>query len=153
MTYCLDTNCLIFGVKREGSSDKVTSAAMFIEQVEKRGDSIMVPTVALCEMLVACNHTQRAQLLAQMETTYVLVDLDTEAAAQCAELEAKLFGADGACTPERRQRRYDLMVAATAKANGADVLVTEDKRLRKILEGYITAQGFEAPGSLFDTPD
>jgi hypothetical protein len=142
MTFCLDTQCLIWGVKRQGDRARVEAAQVFLRRAELEKHRIMAPAVAIAEMLVRGSETDRAQWAAVIETSLVVGSFDLRAAVEAAALESS-----GAKATGHHKMRFDIQIAATAIAWRSDYLLTYDDDLRRACVGHIATRGFEEPGT------
>ncbi len=148
MRVCLDTQGLIWGIKRQGDRDRVRIAREFFDRADKSGNRVVIPAVAVAEMLVQANETQRAEWAAVLEACFEVAPFDLPAAVEAASLERRRRDQLGGVGGATGKLRFDVQIAATALAAGAECLVTYDGDLRAVCEGRIPTRGFEEPDTL-----
>jgi predicted nucleic acid-binding protein len=130
----IDTNILVWGIRRQGPHEKQERAQWLFQELEESQAQVIVPTVALAEYLRPFNTAeQRTEIIAQFEERFLIMPFDT----RCTSLAAWLFnkgqelrqsGVEGG----RNQLNADSMIVATAAAAGAERLYSEDEGMRNL---------------------
>lgn len=145
MTFCLDSHIVIWGVKRRG--ERVAEAREFIAWADANAHRLLVPAVAVHEMLVhATRDDQRAAWLHVLQTEFMVAAFDLGAAEHAARLESSHARPREA---NRYKERFDIQIVATALRYEADAIVSYDRDVRRIAEGHVAVRGFGEPGTLF----
>ena len=97
----------------------------------KEKDGIVLPTVALSEILVPVPAEQRGTLVAAISGRFVCASFDLPAAAIAADLWSKHKGLPNDSQYDSRHvLKADTMIVATAKAAGATDFYSCDKKCR-----------------------
>ena len=108
-----------------------------VEQIAKSGDRILIPTPALCEMLVKVPTEKVADLLAQLSASewYRIEPFDLAAAVELADRTAKAIAKgdkrDG-IQADWTKVKFDCQIMAIAIVNGATQLISNDQHLKAL---------------------
>lgn len=139
MLVAIDTNVLIWGIRQQGSEEKIKRAGWLIRELEEDDDvQIIVPTIALAEYLRPYPmYEQRTEIIAEFEKRFLLVPFDVRCASFAATffkkgLEQRPKGNDGS----RNQLNADSMIIATAAAAGTEKIFSGDEAFRKLAEHH-----------------
>lgn len=144
MTFCVDSNILIWGVKRQG--DRVAQAAEFIDWAGANNHRLLAPTVAIHEMMIErVGEDRRGVWLHVLQTQFVIAAFDLRAADLAARLEATHRRPDDA---NRYKNRFDLQIVATALGHDADAIISYDDDIERIARDQIEVRGFREPDTL-----
>lgn len=130
----VDTNFLVLAIRPKHVTDDEHRARHLIECIKKKRARLVIPMQALAEYLVKTDIASQT-ILEQMERKAFVVaaPFDRMSATECSQLNAAAIGRgdkkDGA---ERDWQRIkvDRQIVAVAKANGAGMLVSNDKGVR-----------------------
>lgn len=132
----IDTNVLVWGVRRHGPPDMLKRAEWLFKQFAEDKSEIIVPTVALTEYIRPYNTSEaRAEIIVTFEERFLVMPFDTK----CAELAARLFRAgqdhrEMKIEGSRNQLNADSLIIATAASNGADCIYSNNADFRKLAE-------------------
>jgi predicted nucleic acid-binding protein len=138
MTVALDTMTLIWGLQRGGNPSQSDlhemqfRATVLIEALQQAKDKIIIPCVAVAELLVGVDPADHANFIAVIQKNFFCPPFDIRAS----ELAAKLHLEHKKLPVEDRQSRKtlksDAMIVATAKAAGASAFYSHDPKCRKM---------------------
>ncbi len=109
---CFDTQIVIWGVKQEatpGQDVMIQKAKALIARCDADKVSVMLPSLVVAELLMAVDTTLHNDFIAFVNARFIVPTFDTNAAA----------------------------IVATAIAQGADCIYTEDPLLEKFAQGRI----------------
>jgi len=134
---CFDTMMLIWGVKRQAmEADKplVDKTGRIIERLTEQKSRILVPTVALSELLVNCETGERVRLSALIEENFLVPPFDICGAHCAADLQKRMIdnksSSDEQVAPGKREHvKADCMILATAITNGAIAIYSDDDHI------------------------
>lgn len=141
----IDSNVLVYaGVvpKKPGAisanvRDLSKRAKLLLHQLEK--DTIILPCVAMSELLVPVPMNQRGLLIAELTERFVCPVFDAQSAALAAALWAKGKKLpENLCYDDRHVLRADAMIIAAAKIAGARKFYSSDKRCRSLADLIMT---------------
>jgi rRNA-processing protein FCF1 len=142
MKIVVDTSVLIFMVDRHAPApiDRHTGKAVLhcrerieglIEGLDEAAAVLIVPTPVLSELLI-CSDTRQPEVLAALtgKRTVQVASFDQMAAVENAQLRrSKINGRKRGET--KKEVSFDLQILAIARANQADLVLTDDENLRK----------------------
>lgn len=136
----LDTHILIWGIKEEaelGQEEMIERTRQFIEQCQKNGTRILVPSVVVGELLTAVETRSHLMTLNLLQSAFIVPPYDAAASAIFARLWQKKqeSGAIDRIRRElsatRQELKADCMIVATAVAQKADALYSHDAKLAR----------------------
>lgn len=146
----IDSMILIYAGWGPRKSDKVSSNAEELGVRSKlllhmnRKDIIVLPTVAISEILVPVSPAQRGVLLAKLTDRFLCPPFDLPAAAIAADLWSRHKTLPKNLQYTKRQvLRADTMIVATAKVAGATKFYSHDRKCRALANMVMT--GCELP--------
>ena len=148
---CVDTHILVWSILEQGTDDGqlLEHAAGFMLWLEERDSKVIIPTIVLGEMLVAVPDEDRPAVLAQFNKDWMIVDYDLRAASIFAQMRRdhirnKRFKDLRKLNPDvtRKELGADVMIIATARSYGADIIYSHDQNLLALAEGWIPAADF-----------
>jgi len=120
-----------------------------MEWVVEQGHDIIVPDIVVGELLVRVDPERHTDVLKQLGRDYRTVPFDTPAARKFAELRREHVIQhrlddlnEDIPNATKAGLKADVMIIATALRYGADIIFSEDAKLRKMADGYIAALGF-----------
>src|SRR5438874_1320653 len=132
MAFSIDSQILIWGIKKQASPnrvDMIAKAEYFFAKCQEDRVQIMLPAQALAEFLVGYNEEQQGQCLGELSKGFIIAPFDAHAAAIAAQLQTdwnslkKIMVQYGLSRP---QIKADINVIATSVAAGASHLYSED---------------------------
>lgn len=125
MIVAIDNNILVHLVSDRAVHNNLET---FLHQ---NNATLLIPTPIIAEFTAYDFNKRRMQLLAYEHNKILTGVLDKKAALICGELSSRLHkDADD----DRQRVKVDLQVIAIALANGAEILLSEDKGVRKTVE-------------------
>ena len=157
---CVDTNILVWHIRKEGPPDLKQYAGYLFKQLENDKDDkgrsnaqVMVTTVVLTEFVTPVkSQEERDKLIAEISKRFLIEPFDARDAALAATLWH--FGKtnrDKRNAPKDGQRailRADTMIIATAKGHGATEFYSEDADARAMAQKVgLTARALPRMGS------
>lgn len=143
---CIDTQAIIWGVCRTakpGQEEMIERAALFFAQCEEQGDTLVVPTVVLAELLAGLPTDTHAVFVQELQERFVVAAFDGPAALTFGRLWHT--NKDGVVPQVRQENdqvtrsvvKMDHMIAATAIGQRCDALCTDDHPLQRFSEKHI----------------
>lgn len=140
----LDTQILIWGLKKQASSDrkhKIEAASAFLESLEKTNSKIFISSVVLGELLCDLPAEQRRNLSKEIRKRFMVLPFDAASSLEYADIfynkkiaPPKTGNLDGI---GRKHIKPDMMIVASSVSAGMSVLYTEDEPLQKVADGII----------------
>jgi len=150
---CFDTQVVIWGIKKfasPGQENMIVKAEALIADCDEKKHQIIIPALVLGELLMAVPLEEHPAFISSMYKKLRIIPFDVKAAALFAKMwlkwsETKSYPdtLDGN-RPSRDKIKIDYMIAATAKANNAQCIYTEDPGLKKFAEEYIRVESLPA---------
>jgi predicted nucleic acid-binding protein len=147
MIYCVDSNIIIWGIKKQsskGQEEMIERAEIFFRKVDEYKDFIIIPSIVLAEILAPEPAAYRAKYLEIINNSFIIANFDTRAALKYAEImngrfeEVKQIASE-ADIP-RQKMKADHMVISIAIVNGANCIYSTDNGLKTFAKGYIDVQ-------------
>lgn len=144
MNICLDSNILIWGVRKEsspGQEDNIEYAKYFLEDLKKRGVTIIIPTPVLAEILIPVPKNLRNGIISDLSSFTRIEGFDLSASLKFAELFANLKKQDiesykKETTKTRNALKIDLMVISIAIIKKCKIIYTGNiKEYKKLAIG------------------
>lgn len=144
MIYCLDSNTIIWGIKKQstaGQEEMITRSEQLFSNADEYGDFLLVPTIVLAEILAPEPVIIRAKYLEILNKSFIISPFDSRAALKYAEILYNRFSevkeaADNTNT-SRQKMKADHMIIATALVNGANCIYSTDLGLKAFANGLI----------------
>jgi predicted nucleic acid-binding protein len=126
---CFDSNFIIWGIKQEataGQETKIEKAEHVVVQAAKEGKHILIPSVALGEVLSSMPENEREPFVRRISAAFIVVPYDIPAAIHFARMW-QTRQANTAYT--RNETKADFMIAAIAVANQCECIYSNDDGL------------------------
>ena len=140
----IDTHVLIYaeavpskpGAKCKDFADLRERAKLLIYKAAEKGDTIVLPTVAISELLVPVPAGHRGALAQLLEKTFQCPPLDIPAATIAADLWSRFKGLpqNQASNNIRNVLRADALIVASARAANATHFYSHDTQCRALAE-------------------
>ena len=144
--FCVDTHTVVWGVRKvatPGQEDMIPRAEAFLNQCDKDGHRVIVPTIVLGELLAGVPVETHPEFIRSIQRRFLLAPFDAAAALVYGRLwqvhKERVI-------PEARQElpgitraevKADHMIAAVAVARHCDQLCTIDRALIRFAEKHI----------------
>ena len=146
---CLDTNVLIWGIKRQASAaqaEMIPRTRRFLDSLHKQQIRAVVPAVVVAELLMPLPLEEHNNFVADMSQQFIVPPFDSLVASFLAKVwQAK----KGQRDIQRNEIKYDSMVIATALALKASCIYSHDPNLRTVADGLIECRDIpETPEQL-----
>ncbi len=147
----IDTMTLIWGIRKDGPDEQQKRAKFLFQKLEEEKAQVIVPAIVVAEYLVPVRQDERDRVAALLGESFRVVPFDI----RCTVLAAQIFGQfkKGKASKTvggRDLLKADAMIVASAKAAGASVFYTDDKRCRKMAGSVMEARGLpDIPSNLF----
>lgn len=120
---------------RQDLADLQKRAKLLIRELNEAGEKIIIPTVAVTELLCGVLASDHGDFIAELQRRFIVIPFDLRASALAAEL---FIAHDEWPESERYETRprlkADTKIIATAKIAGAATFYSHDKRARKLAE-------------------
>ena len=153
----LDTNILIWCGMRELPRDESDDPALaerarfLLHRLERDAARIVVPAISAAEWAVPIAPEKRAGFLDTLNKQFFVKAFDLQSAAIAADLYAKAKTIPEEERTKRQVLSADIKIIATAKAAGATVFYTHDKKCRRVARLIMPAEDLPTHGDeLFD---
>jgi predicted nucleic acid-binding protein len=133
----LDTNALIWGLKREctpGQEDMLRRADLLLEELAHQESQLVLPTVSLAELMAPLGEPQRTTFSQKARERFLIVPFDARAAHfapaiwQAREHSGKRTAGSRTCL------KADALIIASGYAAGVRCFYSNDKRFRTLAE-------------------
>lgn len=120
-------------------------ARILIAELADEGTMVVLPTIAVSELLVPVPEAQKGVLIAELNERFACQPFDLRASALAAELWARRTKLPKELQyTERHVLKADAMILAVAKVAGAKWFYSHDARCRKLAE-LIGMKGIDLP--------
>lgn len=147
---CLDTNIIIWGIKKQASNPQkhnIIRAEYLINKLLKNKDRVIIPSIVVGEAAVRIDPSERTRFFMTISEKFQIAPFDSMAATkypslflqglqECQVQEAVNGGENG-----KRAIKQDCMILAIALAAGATCIYTTDTRLANRAAQHITVHG------------
>lgn len=142
---CVDTNILIWGVKREatpGQEIMIERANYFLDKSQEEGLKFILPSLVLGEIMARTPPEKAMDFYRVMHKRFIIVPYDALAAIEFGKMchrwkdknpNSDVIGPD--CS--RKKIKVDQMIIATAIARKACCIYTHDAGIHKLADGMI----------------
>lgn len=97
-----------------------------VDTHSKRGDTVIIPSPCLAELLIAVPDLQKVVNEIVSSAAYEVAPFDARAAIDLAETIRNAAGKKRRVNATRHEIKFDRQIAAIAKANGAEIFYTDD---------------------------
>ena len=148
----VDTNILVWGVRRKGPPEKIEYAGYLFKELEQEGAQIVIPSIVVCEYINIVSPSDRGKVVAAINERFRIEPFDIKDVVTAAELWD--FGKAGRKMQQPNARavlRADALIIATAKNHGATEFYTEDNDLFTMANKIMTAKRLPTmPPTLFE---
>jgi predicted nucleic acid-binding protein len=143
MIFCIDANIFIWGLKKKcdpGDEDLMQRAIYFFEWSAENEHLIMIPTVALAEVL-SSEPLERHPIIMELTKGCQIVDFDQMAAMRYSHLfigkmkELKKKAQQESI--DRQKMKIDHLIVACAIVNRANCIYSHDNGIRAFGQTYI----------------
>lgn len=137
---CLDTNVLIWGIRKAASQEQqhmINHTTKFIEYLKQGNTNIIIPSVVVGEFLSGTQSKEHACVLQKISSLFDVVDFDSHAALIFSRLWQTKKSFHKTLDIPRNEMKADLMIVACAISSGSEVLYSHDKGLRELCKGEI----------------
>lgn len=131
---CIDSCIVIWGIKKDSNGsdrEKIPVAVNFIEECSNKNVKIVIPSIALGEVLSGCDVLRRNALLTEISKRFIVAPYDAMAALHYAEMwrsrETRINGLSE--KPTRNALKADFMIIAIARAQKASCIYTSEGEL------------------------
>lgn len=150
---CFDTHVVIWGIKKVASPDQenmIPKAEGLIAECNEKKHQIIIPALVLGELLMAIPPEEHSGFLSLISRKLRIIPFDAKAAAIFAKMwrnwadKKKYFDTLDGNHASREKIKIDYMIAATAKANNAECIYSEDPLMKKFAEDYIRVENLPA---------
>lgn len=152
MIYCIDSNIIIWGIKKQatkGQEEMIARAEQIFAKADELEDYIVIPTVALSEILAPELPHIRAKYIEILKKSFVIAPFDERAALKYAEIMHERFEEVkdlAASTNNPRQKtKVDHMIIATALVYNANAIYSTDGGLKTFASGLIDVRDLPQP--------
>jgi hypothetical protein len=142
VSVALDTMVLIWGGLRPPVAKSPAASAhgadmefhsrVLIRDLEDRGEKIIIPTVAVAELLAPLDAHQHGQFIAALTERFFCPPFDLRAAAMAAQLWQWHRRLPQEQQIQRSILKADVLIIAVAKVAGASVFYSHDAKSRKL---------------------
>jgi len=154
VTVALDSMTVIWGLQATGHrrgnpqqpalADLQRRARILLDMLDKEEQTIILPAVALAEVLIGVAENSHDLFLAKIQQHFHCPPFDLRAAAQAAKLWIWNRGLVADQQIARAVLKADVQIVATAKVAGADKFYTHEPKLRKLAE-FAGLQALDLP--------
>jgi predicted nucleic acid-binding protein len=144
MTVALDTNTLIWGLQSADSrggnprqknlKEMQQRSRILLSILEEGGETIIVPTVMVAELLIKVEVASHSRFLATLQGRFFIPPFDLRACALAADLWIRHRGLARDEQIQRTTLKADVLIVATAKVAGAKLIYSNDPKFRKLAE-------------------
>lgn len=144
MIYCIDSNIVIWGIKKQataGQEQMIARAEQIFSKADELEDYIVIPTVVLSEILAPELPQIRAKYIEIFKKHFIVAPFDERAALKYAEIMHERFEevknlANSTNNP-RQKTKVDHMIIATALVYNANAIYSTDIGLKTFALGLI----------------
>lgn len=153
----IDSMVLIYAGVVPRKPGKTTEASRELQIRSKillhmcRKDIIVLPTIAISEVLAPVPTNQRGALLSELAQLYLCSPFDLRAADIAAGILSEYKKSPGGSQYKRHVLRADAMIVATAKSAGAKDFYSHDKKCRALADLVMTGRDLPTrdPNNMF----
>jgi predicted nucleic acid-binding protein len=140
---CLDTQIIIWGVKKQSTPDQsemILRAEYLLEKLQSNGTKILVPSIVVAEILSGIDERKHNQFTQNMNKFFIVPPFDTQAAQHFAKMWMTNKSLRNTLSAEgitRSEMKADCLIVATAIARGCSCIYSHDDQLEKFARGHI----------------
>ena len=142
MKICIDSQIVIWGIKKQGDGGMVEMAEHFFKWADDNKHEIIIPTIVIGEILSPEPAAKRAQIYNELENGFIIAPYDALCALRYAELihnkgievikeEIVEIGIS------RQKMKCDFLIVATALATQSNCIYSYDKGVIKFSKDII----------------
>jgi predicted nucleic acid-binding protein len=153
---CVDNHALIWGIREtasDGQEHMIQRTKQFFEWCKSKKITIMVPSIVVGELLTAIEPKHHSMVINLLNNGFQIPPYDAQASALFAKLwrekqESGLFSeVKNELQATRQELKADCMIVATAISKKAEVLYSNDDKLKKFAGSSIDVR--EIPASQY----
>ena len=142
----IDTQILVWGVRRQGEPDQKQRARWLFKQLEDEQAYLILPSVALSEYLIPIERKRHSAVIAELSRRFFIAPFGIE----CISLAAALFAEHKTSLPSKQPHariamKADVQIIATAVAYKANRFYSGDKACRKIADESTNMLVYDVP--------
>lgn len=144
MIYCIDSNIVIWGIKKQssaGQEEMIARAEQIFAKADELQDYIVIPTIVLSEILAPELPHIRAKYIDVFRKHFIVAPFDERAALKYAEIMHERFeevkNLAVATNNPRQKTKVDHMIIATAIVYNANAIYSTDGGLKSFASGLI----------------
>jgi hypothetical protein len=142
MTVALDTMTLIWGLQSVGAqrgnlrqknlTEMQLRAVILLDILEEKKEKIMIPSIAVSELLIKVEASQHGGYLAEIQRRFFVPLFDLPASALAAQLWLKHRALPKDEQIARTTLKSDVLIVASAKVAGATKFYSNERKCRKL---------------------
>jgi predicted nucleic acid-binding protein len=137
----IDTNVLVWGVRKKGPADKMLYAGYLFDELSQDEAQIIIPSIVAAEFITDIPPDARAKVIAELSVRFRIEPFDAKDAILAAELwDIGKAGRQMAQPGARTTLRADTLIVATAKNHGAKEFYSDDGDCRDLASKFMTAK-------------
>ncbi|MBI1373941.1 MAG: PIN domain-containing protein [Phycisphaera sp.] len=129
----------VLDAKMSPDNEMVRRARILFHQLDQRKDEIVIPAVAVAELLVPLTQTDRDTLVDLIQKRFHVPYFDLRAATIASDLWLKHRSIPKEDQIKRAVLKMDVLIIASAKAAGAQVIYSHDRGCRKLASHIMDA--------------
>lgn len=141
---CFDNHVLIWGIKEqasEGQEENIANTKRFINELAD-DTKVIIPSIVMAEFLLPIPPKLHATVINLFSKLFIIAPFDTYAASKLSLVWQAFKNPEIAKRIEEEQRtraelRADAMIVATALAQRADCIYSQDRWLKTFANGFI----------------
>jgi predicted nucleic acid-binding protein len=138
---------MIWGLRGGGNAeqrDMERRARVLLNQLDEDKASVIIPSVAVAELLVPIDEADHATFLSELQRRFICPPFDLRAASIAAQLWRSHRQLPKSDQVKRTTLKADVLIVATARAAGAARFYSHDKKTRR-LAALVGIEGFDLP--------
>jgi predicted nucleic acid-binding protein len=144
MRVCIDSNIIVWGLKKTSSDSQVhmiERAESFFEYLDKNKFDVIIPSIVITEILMPEPLDTHSKYLEIFKNKFIIGNFDARVASKCAELMHNKYSDFQHFRKENNIRKdkmkFDFAIVATAIEYGASCIYSHDPHLKSFAENLI----------------
>lgn len=138
----LDTNVLIWGIKKDGEPDNIRNTEGLLQQFHVEKCDVIVPALVIAELLMRIPSANHATITDYLQKSFIVAALDISASIVFSHIwqTNKNDGLPHREGATREKMKIDFLVVAIAVSRKAEVIYSDDPHVHAFGKTYIDVQ-------------
>lgn len=136
-TVCFDTNIIINAIQENELEENIVKTKLLIHDCKVRKINIIIPSLVIAEILMGLEQEKISFFCSDIGKLAMIVPFDIKAALEYGKISRVKWTKRQDLDIPRNKMKIDMLIIATAIANKAECIYSEDEGLMRVADGFI----------------